>query len=699
MHRLLSTATALFVLGIPVLRAAEPETPIAVPAAEERVEVTATKYPDDPDKIPQSMTVISGQDLRDRGATDLRSALALVAGVDIAPGGDGGPASAVPEMWGFREQDAYLLIVDGVPWGGVFNPQVSTVSLEDVERIEILRGAAPVMYGTTSFVGVIQVIRHLPGRGAAGIRAAAGSQGSAGIVSSFDVGTWAGFASRLTLDAEQRNYPDPRTDFERGHLLWRNRAELHGGGEVHFDLEGTWLNQSPASPVPRTGAVLAPAVPLDANYNPAGAEIDPRRNTVSGGFTIPKAYGVWSGIVSYAHSSTDALRGFVTDPTGPVFPAIGERTAAAIDEVYVDAHVEITSVAETRIVVGVDYQYGKGRLSGGDFDYTIAADGSNPPDGTSVPLNINASITDMRNFGGLYGFVAWTPDWRWRLEGGLRLNLTEESRDTSVEDFVLATFDQGTDSASESRLGGSAGVTFTAWQHGVDDVRIFTDYRNTYKPAAVDFGLDAGAEILNPETSESWELGVRTILLDQRLETELSAFDMELQNLVVPTVVGGLPALENAGAEQFKGVELEASGRLSRDIVLRAAGSYHDATFLDYVRDFDGVPTQLQGKRQEMTPVWLAGIGIVYAPPKGFIAHAETSFTGSRYLNKRNTALAPQFTTWGMGIGWRGERFGLRLDGTNLGDERKPVAESELADASYYLLEARRIWLSFDWLF
>ena len=699
MRRLPTIVFAFAVLGIPVLRAADPETPLEVSAAEERVEVTATKYEDDPGKIPQSMTIVSGQDLIDRGATDLRSALMLVAGVDIAPGGDGGPASAVPEMWGFREQDAYLLLVDGVPWGGVFNPQVSTLSLADVERIEILRGAAPVMYGTTSFVGVIQVIRYKPGHGGSALQAAAGSYGSAALSASFDVGSWAGFDSRVTFDATQQNYPDPRTEFERGHLLWRNRNELENGGEVHFDVEGMWLNQSPSSPVPRTGAVLAPNVPLDANYNPYGAEIDPRRYAVSGGFTIPKSYGTWSGIVSYAYSSTDALRGFVTDPTGPVFPAVGERSTVSTDEIYLDGHIELTNVKDTKIVAGADYQYGRGHLNGGDFDYTIAEDGSNPPDGTSVPLNIDANITDTRNFGGLYGYVAWTPNWRWRLEGGLRWNLTDETRDTSVDDFVLATSEVGTDSASESRLGGSAGVTFTAWHSGVDDVRIFTDYRNTYKPAAVDFGLDAEAEILDPETSESIELGVRTGLFQRRLEIEFSAFDMELHNLVVPTQVNGLPALENVGSERFKGAELEVSGRVTGDLLLRAVGSYHDATFEDYEQDFGGVLTQLRGNRQEMTPIWLAGFGIVYAPAKGFIAHAETAFTGSRYLNKRNTALAPQFTTWGMGIGYRGDKFTIRLDGTNLGDERPPVSESELADASYYLLEARRIWLTFDWVF
>ena len=192
---------------------------------------------------------------------------------------------------------------------------------------------------------------------------------------------------------------------------------------------------------------------------------------------------------------------------------------------------------------------------------------------------------------------------------------------------------------------------------------------------------------------------MRAGLCDRKLEIEFSAFKMELYDLVVPTTVGGQPALENAGAERFQGVELEARGWLPHDIVLRAAGSLHYARFLDYERDFDGVPTQLRGNRQEMTPRYLAGAGVLYAPAKGWTAHVDAAFTGSRYLNKRNTALAEQFTTWGMGVGWRADRWEVRLDGTNLGDRRDPVAESELADASYYLLDARRVRLTFEWTF
>src|SRR6185436_14748028 len=113
-----------------------------------------------------------------RGANDLRTALALVGGVEGTPAGDAGPAGAVPALWGWREADAYLLVVDGVPWGGAFNPATPSIDLTGVERIEILRGAAPVMYGATSFVGVIDVIHYAAGKAHRQLSFSAGSYGS-----------------------------------------------------------------------------------------------------------------------------------------------------------------------------------------------------------------------------------------------------------------------------------------------------------------------------------------------------------------------------------------------------------------------------------------------------------------------------------------------------------------------------------------
>src|SRR4029450_3777177 len=111
--RALLTVTSLgffVLLRTPRIRAEETDAP--PPAVSERVEVTATRIPEDVATVPASIDVFTAQDLRNKGAHDLRSALARAARVDIATGGDGGPASSVPMLWGLREFDAFLLVVD-----------------------------------------------------------------------------------------------------------------------------------------------------------------------------------------------------------------------------------------------------------------------------------------------------------------------------------------------------------------------------------------------------------------------------------------------------------------------------------------------------------------------------------------------------------------------------------------------------------
>jgi len=93
----------------------QPNQQPKIPRLEQKVEVTATRLPEEPEKVPAAIQVFNGDELRSRGVSDLRSALALATGVEIAPGGDAGPASSVPDFWGLKEFDAFLLVVDGVP--------------------------------------------------------------------------------------------------------------------------------------------------------------------------------------------------------------------------------------------------------------------------------------------------------------------------------------------------------------------------------------------------------------------------------------------------------------------------------------------------------------------------------------------------------------------------------------------------------
>src|SRR5690349_2809610 len=105
LRRSLSTLAPLLVW--PAVAFAQQSPAPQPPTVQERVEVVATRVPEPAGDVPAPIEVFTGQELTDRGARDLASALALATGATIAPGGDGGPASSVPEFWGLKEFDAF----------------------------------------------------------------------------------------------------------------------------------------------------------------------------------------------------------------------------------------------------------------------------------------------------------------------------------------------------------------------------------------------------------------------------------------------------------------------------------------------------------------------------------------------------------------------------------------------------------------
>jgi outer membrane receptor protein involved in Fe transport len=689
----LRSALFAILVAIPAAAQTPAPSPSPVPSHVEYMEITATRVPENPDEVPASITVLTRDELRDWGATDLTRALSFAAGVDVAPGGDNGPASSVLELWGLKEFDAFLLVVDGVPWGGAFNPALASLDLGDIERIEVLRGAAPVMYGATSFVGVIHVVHQGAGVSKGSASLTGGSFESGGGRVNARVPSWLGFESGISVDFTRQGFADERTAYRRGQALWRNSRQA-GTGRFRFDVAGTWLDQDPASPHPREGKQLSDRVPLDANHNPEGAFLNERRIAVNTGYDRPLGNAEWSTSASFSHASQKILRGFLAEVSNSDPNARGIRETIELTDIYFDTHLAWTS-GHTKLVAGLDHLHGEGEAKGGDFDYFVALDGSNPPAEALLPPPSQVSIGDRREFSGLYSFFEWNPEPRWRFEVGGRLNRTNETRE-GEEGPEPAGGEEGRE-RTDVRLSGSAGLSFKAWERRANTLRLFADYRNTFKPAAIDFGVGEadGADpdrggILKPETAQSYEAGAKLGLLDRRLLVEASAFLLDFRNLVVARSVDGVPGLENAGTERFKGVEASVAWRIRSGLSWRAAYSLHDARFRDFVMEFDGVPTQLAGKRFELSAHHLGSTGLVYAPPRGVLGLVQLQFVGSRFLNKRNTALADGYTTVTAALGYRSGRWDVRLDGRNLGNTRPPISESELGDAQYYRLPARR---------
>ncbi|HKD54184.1 MAG TPA: TonB-dependent receptor [Steroidobacteraceae bacterium] len=659
------------------------------------VTVTATRIPEPIEQIPATISVVPGEELRARDAQDMASALSLVSGVEAPAGGDAGPSSAVPSFWGLHEFDAFLLVMDEVPWGGAFNPAITTLNLNDVERIEVLKGAAPVMYGATSFVGVVQVLHFRAGQASNTADLALGSYGSARGSAAFALPSWGDYRQSFAADGQSIGFPDKRQSVSSGSLLYRGALNL-GPGELHLDTNVSIVRDVPPSPVIREGTALTTLTPINANFNPADAAIDENKYQLALGYTLPTAWGIWDTLASVSRSHVTDIRAFLHPELSGA--ADTQNQDRLILDDYFDTHLASHFDSAT-LLVGADLLYGYGRQTtqNGNSAYTVPLDGSVvPPPTTQLPVNEVGYVSDKRLFWGQYVQLDWKPGARWDVMAGIRLNETQENKSTS--DLTLPPFTptQEYDAQEASRTvvrpTEFVGVNYRLWGDGANQAALYANWRNAFKPAALDFGPDYQPAVLLPETAKMYEVGLRGAAVDGRLSYQAGLFRLDFNNLVVPTDSG---SLTNAAASQLKGGELEARFQITDDLVVAANYAYHDAHYTQYLF-FDGdtgAYVDVAGKQLPLSPRHLASAGILYTPRQGLNSTLVVSYVGRRYLDEENVAPVGGYTKLDATLGYAIGHYQLSLEGTNLTNQRPPVIASEFGSESFYLLNARALWL------
>lgn len=135
-----------------------------------RVVVSASRYEQDPLRSPSSITVLSGDDVRATGAIHIGDALRRVVGVDVM---SMSPASPYVGIRGFNSEmtNKVLWLIDGRPATLEFLaspfPFTMPIGLEEIERIEIIRGPGSALYGANAVTGVVNIITRTPGEGPA----------------------------------------------------------------------------------------------------------------------------------------------------------------------------------------------------------------------------------------------------------------------------------------------------------------------------------------------------------------------------------------------------------------------------------------------------------------------------------------------------------------------------------------------------
>lgn len=654
------------------------------------LQVTATRFADPVQEVPNAISIIAGDELRARGAYDLRSALALVGGAFVAPGGDFGPAASVPGLLGVREVDDFLLVVDGIPVGGAFIPQFDTVDLHNVERIEVVRGAAPVYYGTTAFAGTINIVHYPAGKAANTLSASSGSFGSLAADGATVLSSGA-LKQSLAADVTHEKISDARAGYDRQHASYRLSAQL-GPGNFTFDVDGVHQRQRPSSPSPvGDDGRLTTLLSSDFNQNPADAVINTNRARAVFGYQQAVPLGTWGTTLSETHTHVNTVQGYLQDGFAATIEndAAGFSQRRVIDDIYLNSSITQSLSPGVAITYGIDEIVGHARQASGTFSYTLPLDGSAVPLSGAQMLDGSTTLRDSRSFMGAFAQSRWKVTPMLNVLAGVRFDHISESQEA----------EDGTTTARQSehaaRWSGTLGIDYRLWHDAegdLDDVTVYANTGNTFQPPQIDFGPDSGfAPLLRPETERSYEAGIKADGLDGRFDVDLTAFFVDFGHLALPTLIRGTPGVMNGGSERFKGMELEAAWRTTDALKFAATFSINDARYRDFDTLIGDTLVQLRGNHQVLSPRLLSALSATYAPPAGLRASLTSNYTGARYLDMQNTKRAGGYFTEDASVGYGFERVNVMASAYNVTDRRDPALESDLGEGQFYRVKGR--WL------
>jgi outer membrane cobalamin receptor len=131
-------------------------------ARTESINVTAERSEIPAATVASAATIITRRELDELHAENVEDALRLVPGLVVNQTGSRGNVGSVFARG--ADPKMSLVLVDGVPinqFGGTYN--FANLPVENVERIEVVRGPQSALYGTNAIGAVIQVITRRPG--------------------------------------------------------------------------------------------------------------------------------------------------------------------------------------------------------------------------------------------------------------------------------------------------------------------------------------------------------------------------------------------------------------------------------------------------------------------------------------------------------------------------------------------------------
>ena len=719
----------------PELPANQETQDVAAEASDTEIVVTARRRDEVLLDVPIAVTAYSGEQLDRQGAIDITDIGDTTPNVTLETS-RGTNTTLTAFIRGVGQQDPVAGFEQGV---GIYlddvylnRPQAAVLDIYEVERIEVLRGPQGTLYGRNTIGGAIKyVTRRLSDDPRISVRANLGTYEQADVIvtASAPVGGGlkvGGSAARLTRGGFGKNLTTGAENYNKDVWATRGTVELEPSDSVWFRLSGDYIWDDTNA---RGGHRLIPglasgAAVLDDVFDSRGGLVDPKQKVKGGGLALHGEADLndWlklRTITSYRKDRSDTPIDF------DALPAIDLDVPA----IYKNRQFsqELQAVVERGPLAGLVGAYYLNANAENVFDVRLYTTRPNPvtlPSGAILPAlpGLTASTegeVDTKTWA-VFGDFTYdlTPQWSLSVGGRFtndrrKARVLRQTRLFGGHPLLggAAGFGTGTVIATTSNFEGKRKDTAFTPRASVSfrpnrDHNIYLSYSRGFKGGGFDprgqstqAPTQSPADVFefmafDPETVDSFELGWKASLLNNRLQLATALFNADYKDVQVPgsagCVVGGVSTFcgitTNAGKARFRGVEFEGNARVAEDmaaagdrLTLAATLGYLDAKYREFITNIAGTgPVDVADDRKiQNTPKWTMSGSLDYNVP-AFGGRLDANTTLSYRSSTQQFELASPgldqkgFALWDANLVWRstGGRYTIGLHGKNLTNKK-----------------------------
>jgi iron complex outermembrane recepter protein len=627
----------------------ERRTPYRAPNA-----TTATRTDTPVKDIPQSIQVIPRQVLKDQQVNRVEDAVRNVSGVTKGQGFGGTGDGFI--IRGFPTTN---ILRDGFK-GSDFTSSFSTIpETNTLERIEILKGPASILYGNIEPGGIINLVKKKP-------------LDTPYYAAEFSLGSFGFSQTSVDLSGPLN---ENKSVLYRLNGVYENSSSFRDFTQIDrvtIAPQVSW-KISDRTTLNVTSDYLKDRRPFDLGLIAFGTGVadipinrrlgepnDFRRvETITLGTTLEHKFSDnWQlrNSVRFDKFNNETSRfqyAELNESTGELLreyrSAIGDRTNYNIQTDLIGKFT--TGEIRHQLLVGVDYANIREVESGKSTDGIFPINIFNPIYGATIPTEFTGAFDQnyRSNNVGLYiqDQIAFSPQFK-ALIGG-RLDIANQ--DTT--DNLTATGTTQNDTAFSPRVG----VVYQP----TPELSLYTSLSSSFNPNF--FALTAANTLLPPERGTQYEIGFKGNLFNNRLTTTLAFFDITKTNIAVADPTNSDFVL-SAGEAKSQGVEFDIAGEISPGWNALASYAYTDA------RTTKGSEFIPAGLRLLNSPRHTASLWTSYqlqsGDLKGLGAGIGVFYVGDRSGDSENTYFLPSYLRTDASLFYRRDDWSVSLGAKNL---------------------------------